>query len=163
MQRKPVRYVQSRDLNQTKFTPRSRPAHQSQHSGQLINADPEKKYVWAPIDERNPFSWAFYESMGYQPEMVQKDGKLKVVLGSKPVVGKIHEWGGMYLMSCSKEHADKLFMEGPTGNTGQQYQDRIMATIKQGNLERRERISGLQEVMEFGDLEETSIPQFRNE
>lgn len=158
MQRRVRKHVQSPDLSQTKVTPRTRPVHEARHDGQLLNADPNKKYVLAPKDEGHPFGYAYYESIGYELELCQKDG-VRIVLGSPPKEGKPLEWRGCALLSCSKAHAEKLFLEGPNGMTGQNYYDKLMQQIKQGNLEKRTNVPGLSEQWDVGDLEQNAAPE----
>lgn len=158
MERRTRKHVQSPDLNQTKVTPRTRPVHEASHDGQLKKADPTKKYVLAPKDEGHPFSYQYYESIGYKLEEATKDG-VRIVLGTTPVLGKPLEWKGHALLSCSKEHADKLFIEGPNGMTGQKYYDNLMQQIKRGSLEKRSNVPGLQEQWEVGDLQQNAAPE----
>jgi hypothetical protein len=158
VQRRNRKHVQSPDLNQTKVTPRTRPVHEARHDGQLLNADPNKKYVLAPKDEAHPFSYQLYESMGYKLEEAQKDG-VRIVLGTTPVIGKPLEWRGHALLSCSKELAEKIFLEGPNGMTGQNYYDKLMQQIKRGNLEKRSNVPGLTEQWEIGELEQNAAPE----
>ncbi len=163
MQRKPVRHIQSPDLNQTKFTPRTRPAHQAMHSGQLKNADPNKKYVMCSQQEQHPMGYKYYESIGYSFEMAQKDG-VTILLGEKAEIGKPLKWQGNYLMSCSKERAQEIFESGETGSTGQNYYDKLMSRIKQGMLEKRSNVGGVMEEWQVGELQQNSAPQvFREE
>lgn len=158
MQRKPRKNIQAPDLNQTKYTPRTRPVHQAAHSGQLKNADPNKKYVMAPSNENHPFGYQFYESMGYKIEICEKDG-VRIELGTKPVIGKPLEWAGNYLLSTSKENAERIFLEGPTGSTGQLYYDKLMKNIRTGMLEKRAQVDGLQEEWQVEELQQNAAPE----
>jgi hypothetical protein len=158
VQRRTRTHVQSPDLNQTKVTPRTRPTHEAGHDGQLKNADPNKKYILAPKDENHPFSYQYYESIGYTLELAAKDG-VKIILGTTPIIGKPLEWRGHALLSCSKEHANKLFLEGPTGMTGQNYYDGLMSQIKRGALEKRSHVPGLTEQWDVGELEQNAAPE----
>jgi hypothetical protein len=160
MQQVRRKHVQSPDLSQTKYSPKTRPVHEGRHDGQLINPDPSKKYVLAPKDEQHPFSYTYYESIGYTLEEATKDG-VRINLGVKPVIGKVLEFRGLALLSCSKEHADKLFREGPNGSTGQNYYDNLMKQIKAGGLEKRQVVPGMTEELDFGELEQNSAPVFR--
>lgn len=163
MQRRPVRHIQSPDLNQTKFTPRTRPAHQSMHSGQLQNADPNKKYVMCSQQDQHPMGYKYYESIGYTHEMAVKDG-VRILLGEKPKLGEPLKWQGNYLMSCSKERAQEIFETGEAGSTGQQYYDKLMSRIKQGMLEKRTSVNGVMEEWQVSELQQNSAPGvFRDE
>ncbi len=158
MQRKPKVHRQSPDLSQTKVTPRTRPVHEARHDGQLLNADPERKYVLAPKDDQHPMNHEYYISMGYRLEDCAKDG-VRIVMGTTPVLGKPLEWRGHALLSCTKERAQEIFENGPTGMTGQRYYDKLMAQIKQGNLEKRSAVPGTMEEFDVGELEQNPSPQ----
>jgi hypothetical protein len=159
MQRTGRKHIQSKDLSQTKVTPRTRQVHEARNSGQLIKPDLNRKYVLASKDEAHPMNYMSYESMGYELELCKKDG-VRILEGTKTVDGKPLEWRGMALMSCSLERAEEIFLKGPTGNTGQEYQDKIMRKIKGGELEQRTRIAGLEESYDISDLQQN--PVFRD-
>lgn len=160
MQRKPRRNFQSPDFHQTKFTPRTRPAHQARNSGDLVNPDPNKKYILAPTDDQHPQNYAYYQAMGYSIEEATKDG-VRIVMGSPVTIGKPIEWMGNVLLSCSKERSDEIFLKGPTGSTGQEYYDKLMMQIKRNELEKRVKVSGTIEEFDAGDLEQNPHPVFR--
>jgi hypothetical protein len=153
MQRTKKRHVESPDLNRTKFTPRTRPAHEAAHAGSLVNPSPDKRYVMAPTDERHDMSFKFYESAGYNIEVAEKDG-VRIKTGDKAEIGKPLTWRGMVLMSCSLERAQEIFESGIDGLTGQIYQDKVMQRIRQNELEKRIKIDGAREDVVFGDLEQ---------
>lgn len=157
MQRKARSHRQSADLNQTKSNPKTRPSHEAFNDGALINPKTDCKYVLCPKDVQHPFSYQYYEGMGYQIVTAEKDG-VRIRLGTTPVVGKPLEWKGNVLMSCSLERATEIFLSGPTGNTGQLYYDKLMQQIKQGNLDKRSNLQGLQENYEISDLEQNASP-----
>lgn len=162
MQRSQVssRHRQSPDLNQTKVTPRTRPTHEAGHDGQLINADPKKKYVLAPKDVQHPFSYEYYQSIGFEQVMAEPDG-VRIRLGEPVVVGSPLGWRGMFLMQTTLERAEEIFLRGPTGNTGQEYYDKLMAQAKANRLEKPVSVPGLVEVTDIGDLEQNPIPVLR--
>lgn len=152
MQRVIKKDIQSPDLTQTKVTPRTRPAHEAGHDGQLKNFDTEKKYVLCDSNDKNPMGYQYYQSIGYDFELCVKDG-VRINLGSKPIEGKPLEWRGMVLMSCSKERADEIFRVGPTGNTGQEYFNKLMQRIQSNptNKKPHEIIPGLTEKYDIND------------
>lgn len=158
MQRQPVRHRQSPDLNQTKVTPKTRPTHEAGHDGQLVNPDPERKYVLAPKDEQHPFSFAYYVAMGYRLEDAQPDG-VRIRLGEPVVVGKPLAWRGNFLLSCDLATAESIFLNGPTGLTGQNYQDKLMRNVKSNNLERPVHVPGMREEVDISDLEQNPAHQ----
>lgn len=161
MQRsRPVRHVQSPDLNQTKVTPRTRPTHEAGHDGQLYRADPERKYVLAPKDTQHPFSYEYYISIGYEVENATKEG-VRIRLGEPVKDGEPLGWKGMVLLSCSKERAQEIFLNGPTGLTGQSYYDRLLSRAKANKLEKETSVTGLTEHLDISDLEQNSAPTFR--
>lgn len=129
MQRRHPKNIQSPDLSMTKVTPRTRPAHEAGHDGQLINPSLDKKYVLVSREDWNPMNVDYYLAMGYEMEICTPDG-VRIRMGEKPVVGSPLGWRGMTLMSCSKERADEIFQVGPNGNTGQAYMDKLMAKIR---------------------------------
>lgn len=155
---------QSPEYHQTKYTPRTRPVHESAHDGQLMNADPNKKYVWAPVDDNHPMNYAYYESMGYNKEICEK-GKdtLKIHLGAPSKVGDPYRFRDMVLMSCSKERADEIFQKGSGGNTGQEYFDKLMARIRRNptNKKPHEIVPGLHETYDISDPDELNNNVFR--
>lgn len=152
-----LRHRQSPDLNQTKVTPRTRPTHEAGHDGQLINPDPERKYVLAPKDEQHPMSYAYYVSIGYEVEHAKPDG-VRLNLGEPVVIGNPLAWRGMVLLSCSKERAEEIFLRGPTGLTGQEYQDKLMYRIKGNQLEKPVNVPGMQMQHDIGELEQNPDP-----
>ncbi len=156
-----VRHIQSPDLNQTKVTPKTRPTHEAGHDGQLYKGDPSRKYVLAPKDPQHPQGYEYYIAIGYELEKATPEG-VRIRLGEPVVLGEPLGWRGNFLMSCSKEHADKLFLEGPTGMTGQNYYDKLMAKIKQNKLERPITVAGLvEDKIDISDLEQNPAPVFR--
>lgn len=161
MQRsQPIRHRQSPDLNQTKVTPRTRPTHEAGHDGQLVNPDPQRKYVLAPKDEQHPQSYQYYLSVGYRLEECVPGG-VRINLGEPAVDGKPLSWRGMFLLSCSKERGDEIFLHGPNGMTGQLYQDKLMDRIKRNQLEKPVHVNGAREEVDIGDLEQNAAPVFR--
>lgn len=152
-----IRHRQSPDLNQTKVTPRTRPTHEAGHDGQLINPDPERKYVLAPKDEQHPYSFALYVSHKYRLEDATPDG-VRINLGEPVVIGSPLAWRGMFLLSCSKERAEEIFLNGPAGNTGQNYQDKLMQKIKRVELENPVSVPGLRMDHDVSELEQNPNP-----
>lgn len=155
-----TRHRQSPDLNQTKVTPRTRPTHEAGHDGQLLKADPERKYVLAPKDVQHPMSFEYYLAIGYRLEEAQPEG-VRIRLGEPVVVGQPLAWRGNFLLSCSKERSEEIFLQGETGLTGQQYYDKLMARIKRNQLERPVSVPGTQESVDISDLEQNPAPVFR--
>jgi len=155
-----VRHRQSPDLNQTRVTPKTRPTHEAGHDGQLINADPERKYVLAPKDTQHPYSFEYYISIGFRLEEATPDG-VRIVLGEPVVDGKPLAWRGNFLLSCSLERAIEIFLNGPTGLTGQSYYDKLMDRIKRNDLEKRVPLAGAREEVDISDLEQNQAPVFR--
>ncbi len=152
-----IRHRESPDLNMTKVTPRTRPTHEAGHDGQLKNADPERKYVLAPKDPQHPMSFEPYLSHGYRLEDATPDG-VRINLGEPVVVGSPLAWRGNFLLSCSLERAKEIFESGPTGLTGQNYQDKLMNKIKRVELEGPMNIPGLRMEHDVGDLEQNPDP-----
>src|SRR6187399_1354920 len=103
---------QSPDLNQTKITPKTRPTHEAGHDGQLINPDPEKKYVLAPKDVQHPQSYQYYRDIGYELELCVPGGT-RIRLGEPAIDGQPLAWRGNFLLACSKERANEIFLNGP--------------------------------------------------
>lgn len=153
MQRSALKHRQSPDLNQTKVTPRTRPTHEAGHDGQLIAPDPERKYVLAPKDVQHPMSFEYYIAMGYALEEAKPDG-VRIRMGEPVVVGQPLAWRGNFLLSCSKERAEDIFLNGPTGLTGQNYYDKIMGKIKRNELEKPLHVSGMREEVDISELEQ---------
>lgn len=152
-----LRHRQSPDLNQTKVTPRTRPTHEAGHDGQLLRADPERKYVLAPKDPQHPMSYEYYLSIGYELEKATPDG-VRIRLGEPIVQGENIGWRGNWLLSCSKERAEEIFLNGPTGLTGQNYYDKLMGRIKRNELEDPVHVSGLIKQVDIGELEQNADP-----
>jgi hypothetical protein len=148
-----VRHRQSPDLNQTKVTPKTRPTHEAGHDGQLIKPDVERKYVLAPKDVQHPMSFEYYISIGYRLEDAVPDG-VRINLGEPVVLGKPLAWRGNFLLSCDKERAEDIFLNGATGLTGQNYYDRLMSKIKRNELERRVPVGGTREEVDISELEQ---------
>ncbi len=148
-----VRHRQSPDLNQTKVTPKTRPTHEAGHDGQLIKPDPERKYVLAPKDTQHPMSFEYYVSIGYRLEEAQPDG-VRIRLGEPPVVGQPLAWRGNFLLSCDLETAERIFLNGPTGLTGQTYYDKLMGKIKNNQLEKPVHVPGMREEVDISELEQ---------
>lgn len=152
-----LRHRESPDLNQTKVTPRTRPTHEAGHDGQLMKADPERKYVLAPKDPQHPMSHEYYVSIGYELERATPDG-VRIRLGEPVVVGEPLGWRGNFLLSCSKERAEEIFLRGPTGLTGQEYYDKLMHKIKRNELEDPVNVAGLRKEVDIGELEQNPDP-----
>ncbi len=152
-----IRHRESPDLNQTKVTPRTRPTHEAGHDGQLVKPAADRKYVLAPKDEQHPMSYAYYVSIGYRLEEAQPDG-VRINLGEPVVVGQPLAWRGNFLLSCSLERAQEIFLKGPAGNTGQEYYDKLMHKIKRDQLETPVRVSGLRGEVDVGELEQNPNP-----
>jgi hypothetical protein len=148
-----VRHRQSPDLTQTKVTPKTRPTHEAGHDGQLSKADPERKYVLAPKDTEHPMSYEYYQAIGYRLEDATPDG-VRIRLGEPVVLGKPLAWRGNFLLSCDKERAEEIFLNGPTGLTGQTYYDKLMRKIKNNELEKRISVPGMHEEVDIGELEQ---------
>jgi hypothetical protein len=156
-----TRHRQSPDLNQTKVTPKTRPTHEAGHDGQLIKADVERKYVLAPKDPQHPMSYEYYIAIGYRLEEAVPEG-VRIRLGEPVVLGQPLAWRGNFLLSCDKETSDKIFLEGPTGLTGQLYYDKIMSKIKRNELEKPLHVAGMREEVDIGELEQNPAqPVFR--
>jgi hypothetical protein len=153
-----IRHRQSPDLNQTKVTPKTRPTHEAGHDGSLVNADPTRKYVLAPKDTQHPQSFEVYIAMGYRLEECIKGG-VRIRLGEPPIEGQTLGWKGNFLLSCDLETAERIFLTGPTGLTGQHYYDKLMRKIKNNELEKPIRVAGLQEVSDIGELEQNPAAQ----
>jgi hypothetical protein len=161
MQRQPVRHRQSPDLNQTKVTPKTRPTHEAGHDGQLIKPDPERKYVLAPKDPQHRFSFEFYISTGYRLEDATPDG-VRIRLGEPVVIGSPLAWRGNFLLSCDLATAERIFLEGATGLTGQNYYDKLMQKIKRNELEKPVHVQGMHEEVDISELAQNSTaPVFR--
>ena len=153
-----IRHRQSPDLNQTKVTPRTRPTHEAGHDGQLINPSPERKYVLAPKDTQHPMSLELYLSHGYRLEDATPDG-VRINLGEPVVVGQPLAWRGNFLLSCSLERSQEIFLKGPTGLTGQEYYDKLMSKIKRDQLEVPVRpVRGLRGEVDISELEQNPDP-----
>jgi hypothetical protein len=145
MSKMPSRHRMTPDANQvdqSKLTPRTRPVHASRSSGQLEKADPKKKYVMVSKKAEDDLSYVYYKSIGFDFEKKTKDG-VRIFQGTDVKEGDPLEWRGLVLMSCSLERAHEIFMHGPSGSTGQVYQDKVMQKIKQGRLEKRVDVDGL--------------------
>lgn len=153
MQRKQRPHRQSPDLNQTKVTPRTRPTHEAAHDGSLVNPDPTRKYVLAPMDDQHPMNWQYYESMGYEVVKRTPDG-VKIRMGDNGKVGDPLKWRGNVLLSCSAERAQEIFESGPTGLTGQKYYDKLMEQIRRNELEKRVNVHGTREELDVSELEQ---------
>ncbi len=151
---------QSPDLNQTKVTPKTRPTHEAGHDGQLKNPDPEKKYALAPKDTQHPQSYEYYISIGYELELCVPGG-VRINLGEPPKDGMPLAWRGNFLLSCSKERAEEIFLNGPTGLTGQVYYDKLMSKIKRNELEKPVYVPGMTQQVEVSELEQNAMPTFR--
>lgn len=151
---------QSLDLNQLKPTPKSRPPHEAFFDGALVNPKPDRKYVLAPTDEGHPMNYAYYSAIGYAVELAEPGG-VRIRLGTTPVIGEPLAWRGNILLSCSLERSDEIFRFGPTGNTGQAYYDKVMAKIKNNQLEDRVPVRGLSEKVDISDLVQVGIPEVR--
>lgn len=158
MQRSARAHRQSPDLNQTKVTPRTRPTHEAGHDGQLIKPDPDVKYVLAPKDVQHPMSFEYYIAMGYTLVEAQPDG-VRIRMGEPVVLGQPLAWKGNFLLSCTKERAEEIFLNGATGMTGQNYYDRLMGKIKRNELEKPLHVAGLREEVDIGDLEQNPAQQ----
>lgn len=159
MQRSTVsRHRQSPDLSQTKVTPKTRPTHEAGHDGQLLKPDPERKYVLAPKDVQHPMSFEYYISIGYRLEDATPDG-VRINLGEPVVVGQPLAWRGNFLLSCSKERSDEIFLNGPTGLTGQSYYDKLMSKIKRNELEKQVPVSGMLQEVDISELEQNPSTQ----
>lgn len=152
-----IRHRESPDLNQTKVTPRTRPTHEAGHDGQLMKADPERKYVLAPKDPQHPMSYEYYLSIGYRLEEATPDG-VRIRLGEPVVVGQTLGWRGNFLLSCSKERQEEIFLTGPTGLTGQNYYDKLMHKIKRNELEEPVSVGGLRKEVDISELEQNPDP-----
>jgi hypothetical protein len=152
VQRKNPKNIQSLEFSQTKYTPRTRPAHQAAHSGQLENPDPKKKYVLVPTSNNHPFGITHYKAQGYEIENRIKGGP-SIIMGTDVKEGSPLLWMECVLMSCSKQRADEIFQKGPTGNTGQEYFDKLMKQI-QKNPAQNERFPGLVEKYDINSPEE---------
>lgn len=155
-----IRHRQSPDLNQTKVTPRTRPTHEAGHDGQLVNPDTEKKYVYAPKDSQHPLSYEYYISIGFELELAVPGG-VRIRLGEPVVEGQPLGWRGNFLLSCSRERAEEIFLDGPTGNTGQRYYDKLMDRLKKNQLERPVFVNGTREEVDISELEQNQAPVFR--
>jgi len=152
-----IRHKQSPDLNQTKVTPKTRPTHEAGHDGQLKNPDPERKYVLAPKDPQHPFSFELYLSHGYRLEDAVPDG-VRIQLGEPVVLGKPLAWRGNFLLSCDNKRAEDIFLNGPTGLTGQNYYDKLMHKIQRNDLEKPVRVPGMREEVDISELEQNPDP-----
>lgn len=152
-----VRHRESPDLNQTKVTPRTRPTHEAGHDGQLIKPDTQRKYVLAPKDAQHPMSFEYYLAIGYRLEEAVVDG-VRVRLGEPVVLGQPLGWKGNFLLSCSLERAEEIFLTGPTGLTGQNYYDKLMHKIKRNELEETVSFSGLKKEVDISELEQNPDP-----
>jgi hypothetical protein len=147
------KHRQSPDLNQTKVTPKTRPTHEAGHDGQLLKPDAERKYVLAPKDAQHPMSFEYYIAIGYRLEDATPDG-VRIRLGEPVVLGQPLAWRGNFLLSCDLERAEEIFLNGATGMTGQNYQDRLMGKIKRNELERPLHVAGMREEVEISELEQ---------
>ena len=155
-----VKHRQSSDLSQTKVTPKTRPTHEAGHDGQLVSPDPDRKYVLAPKDTQHPMSFEYFVAMGYELELATPNG-VRIRLGEPVTDGAPLGWRGHFLLSCSKERAEEIFLNGATGLTGQNYQDKLMGRIKRNELEKRIDVAGLIQNIEVSDLEQNPAPVFR--
>lgn len=147
MQRRHPKNILTPDLHQTKKTPRTRAVHEAAHDGKLINGDPAKKYVLVPKNDEHPLNYAYYQSIGYEIEYC-KPGGVRINMGSPAKDGQPLTMRELVLMSCSAEHAQKLFEEGPNGMTGQKYFDTLMNRIRRNPTDKKpnEIIPGLKEM-----------------
>lgn len=152
-----IRHRESPDLNQTKVTPKTRPTHEAGHDGSLMKADPTRKYVLAPKDTAHPFSFEYYISIGYEQEIAKPDG-VRIRLGEPVVIGSPLGWRGNFLLSCSKERAEEIFLKGPAGLTGQEYQDKLMFKIKRAEVDGPTNVPGMRQELDIGDLEQNPDP-----
>lgn len=154
------RHRQSPDLNQTKVSPKTRPTHEAGHDGQLIRPNPDVKYVLAPKDTQHPQGFEYYVSVGYELVLAEPEG-VRIRLGEPVVNGAPLSWRGNFLLQCSKERADEIFLHGVTGLTGQTYQDKIMTRIQRNQLEKPMNIPGLIQEHDISELEQNPAPVFR--
>lgn len=152
-----IRHRESPDLSQTKVTPRTRPTHEAGHDGQLLKPDPTRKYVLAPKDPQHPMSYEYYISIGYRLEDATPEG-VRINLGEPVVVGSPLAWRGNFLLSCSLDRAREIFLNGPTGLTGQEYYDKLMQRIKGNKLENPVQVPGVQMHHDIGELEQNPNP-----
>lgn len=148
MQRRNPNNIHVKDTHQTKYTPRTRPAHQAAHSGALVNADPQKRYCLVPTNVNHPMGITFYKSRGYEVELNtgEKDC-VKIIMGTEVKTGEPLTWQEMVLMSVSEERANEIFLKGDTGSTGQEYFDMLMRRIQRNPTLKRpnEVLPGLHE------------------
>lgn len=137
---------------------KTRPVHAAAISGQILNKDPKKKYVVVSKKEDEDLNYVYYQSIGFDFVRKQEKGGESVYQGTPVKVGEPLEWRGMVVMYCSLERAKEIFLKGPSGSSGQEYQDRLMQKIKQGQLSKRIAVGGMHQ-MEYSDAEE--IETFR--
>lgn len=113
--------AESRKDPQARKDPRPRPAYED--AGQVVGADPSRKYVlvYKPQIER-------YQEIGWELERKRSDGPR--MRGSNAADGDVIEYSGHALMSMSKaDHADMEkygFKDGGAPNgSGQEHADRF--------------------------------------
>lgn len=101
---------------------------------QLVNRDPNKKYVW--VNTADTLAGVdYYLSMGYEIEENREGGVQQVGFGRNPFrkspEGKDSYlmFQGNVLMSCSKEQAEDLELYGPDGSSGQLKWDELEKQI----------------------------------
>jgi hypothetical protein len=109
--------------------------------------------VLAPKDPQHPFSFEYYLSIGYRLEDAVPEG-VRIRLGEPVVLGQPLAWRGCFLLSCSLERANEIFLNGPTGLTGQHYYDKLMNKISRNDLEKPIHVPGMMEQVEIGELEQ---------
>jgi hypothetical protein len=104
--------------------PKSKPVNSGSPYFDLVNQDPEKKYVWVYKAAAEMGVDYYRDAMGYEPVQFVKGGV-------KPRVGKILEPGqyieamGHILMFISHERAVEIEENGVDGQGGQAHADLV--------------------------------------
>ncbi len=96
----------------------------------LQRRDPSKFYVY--VNKADPEAVANYEHLGYEVEVLTKDG-VRPVGGRTVQEGQPIEVRGLILYSISMEKHAEIELHGPDGDTGQAGADEIEARIVDRN------------------------------
>lgn len=137
-----------------RIDPRSRPPDGARPWDKLVNADPDRHYVYVDPNSEM-YGTDFYESIGYEQE-VRTEG------GVRPAVGKTKGDSGnaitvmhQILMSCPLEVKADLDRFGVGGSGGQERIDKIERKIlKPGGIDGLRGMHGY-----FDVVDETSAPR----
>jgi len=124
--------------NKVRSDPRTR--HVEGVRNQLVNPDPNKKYIWAPKGS-GEFHVDDYHSMGYDVEEYTAGGVTTSARTSKK--GSTIEWMDTVLMSIDKERADEIEQHGLFDDSGQERADEVDNSIlKPGGVDKLRGLHG---------------------